>query len=94
MEFWAKLEGSRKHMNRLTREAWERTRELVYTVAQFSGNLKKGATKYDLMLFEWDERKNRSRIAQLSGEERKEAARRLIEERQAKLTAFLNQRKN
>jgi hypothetical protein len=93
-EFNLKLEGMRQMENLRSREAWERTRELAFTMAQFSGNLKKGSTKYHLMRFPWDEKGNTSHIANLTGEERREAAKALIEERQRHLNEFLNKRKN
>jgi hypothetical protein len=93
-ELHAKLEGARKLENLRNREEWERTRELAFTVAQFSGHLKKGANKYHLMQFSWDEKKSRSFIANLTGDERKQAAKELFEERKRMLEAYLNQQKN
>jgi hypothetical protein len=81
----------------LSRESWEQTREIAFTAAQFSGNMKKGATKYHLMPFVWDEKKvntNKSLIANLSGEERKAAARELFERQNQLLQNFLEKRKN
>jgi hypothetical protein len=93
-ELHDKLEGARKIENLRSREEWERTRELAFTVAQFSGNLKKGATKHHIMQFPWDEKKNRSYIANLSGEERKQAAKELFEARKETLANFLKNQKN
>jgi hypothetical protein len=93
-EFWAMLEGRRHIENLRLRDAWERMRQMAYHIAAYSGNMKKGMTSIKFMPFSWDAPTAVSRIAQLTGEERKEAARRLIEERQKQLETFLNKSKN
>jgi hypothetical protein len=56
--------------------------------------MKKGMSITQFMNFTWDKPSAVSRISQLKGEERKEAARRLVEERQKQLNDFLSKRKN
>lgn len=94
-EFLLKLEGYRHAQLTADKNSWERMRELAFNVCAYTGNMKKGLTKYMFMPFTWDENKaGKSHIANLTGEERKEAARQLIEERQRHLNEFLNKRKN
>lgn len=89
-----KIEGQRNVERLRNREAWEQTRALAYVVALYSGNLKKGATEKMVMPLPWDENKKGSRIAHLTGEERRAAAKELIETRQKHLQEFLNKRRN
>jgi hypothetical protein len=73
-DYKIKVDATRKVNTESYRDNWEKVRELSHIIALYSGNLKKGATKYHIMSFPWDDKNARSRLAKLNSEERKAAA--------------------
>jgi hypothetical protein len=93
-EYEAMLTRSRERENARVKEEYERMRLLAFRVCEYTGHMKKGMSITQFMNFTWDKPTAVSKISQLKGEERKEAARKLIEERQKQLETFLNKSKN
>lgn len=89
-EFIYKLHRSRQIDNIGFKDRWDQIRELAWLIAQVSGNLKKGLTKYHIMQFGWDEIKPRKGIGQLKGDEQKEAVKALLENAQNVWSNYMN----